>query len=194
MTETTTKLIDLFPIPVYIGKVKRHNEIKKYILERVKEYGTPSSWNCSVNSSFGQDNSWLYDLTELYTNNYDEYFQQFNLRCDMHLIDIWYNEYMKSQYQERHHHLPADISCIHYIKLHSSHYGTTFINPYYLHNASNTLMNHKSPHTFTPYVEEGDIVIFPSYLEHFVRVQNVDHQRVTLSWNYRLSNLISEGA
>lgn len=168
-----------------------HKKIKKYITNNIRQYGTPSSWNCSVNSSFGQDNGWLVDIVSMYRDNYDEYFAQFNMKCNMHLIDIWYNEYFNSQYQERHHHLPADISCIHYISLAESHSGTTFINPYSLHNASNSLMNCKSPHTFTPYVQEGDIVIFPSYLEHFVRVQSVEEQRITLSWNYRLSNIIS---
>jgi hypothetical protein len=194
MTGQIMKLIDLFPIPVYIGKVKHHERIKKFVLHNVEEYGTPSTWNCSVNSSFGHNNDWLLNVVELYSDNYDEYFKQFDVKCNMHLIDIWYNEYKKSQYQERHHHLPADLSCIHYIKLNSDHFGTTFINPHYLHNASNVLMNHKSPHTFTPFVEEGDIVIFPSYLEHYVKTQNTDQQRVTLSWNYRLSNIISVGA
>lgn len=187
------KLIDLFPIPVYIGKVKQHKQIKKYVLDHIVEYGTPSSWNCSVNSSFGKENTWLMDVPNMYHDNYDEYFAKFNLKCNMNLIDIWYNEYKNSQYQERHHHLPADVSCIHYIKLDASHYGTTFINPYNLYNASNSLMNYKSPYTFTPFVEEGDMVIFPSYLEHFVRVQDTDQQRVTLSWNYRLSNIVDLG-
>jgi ectoine hydroxylase-related dioxygenase (phytanoyl-CoA dioxygenase family) len=37
--------------------------------------------------------------------------------------------------------------------------------------------------TFTPEVEEGDIIIFPSYLKHAVPGGIYDSHRVTISFN-----------
>lgn len=182
-------LIDLFPIPLYIGKVKEHEQIKEIVCKNIVDFGTPKSWNCSVNSSFGQPNSWLYDIASLYQDNYQEYFSSVNVTANVRVHDIWYNHYTINQFQEKHHHLPCDISCIHYIKLHPNHFGTTFVNPCSLLNSSNKLLSLKSPHVYTPYVEEGDIIIFPSYMEHFVKKQEIDEERITISWNCILSDI-----
>lgn len=182
-------LIDLFPIPLYIGKVKHHEQIKEIVYKNRMEYGTPKTWNCSVNSSFGQKNDWLNTIVPLYEDNYKEYFLSFNITANVRVHDIWCNFYIINQFQEKHHHLPCDISCIHYVKLNPNHFGTTFVNPYSLLNSSNKLLDLKSPHTFTPYVEEGDVIIFPSYMEHFVKKQEIDEERITISWNCILSDL-----
>lgn len=187
------KMLELFPVPIYIGKVKHHEEVKQIISSKINNGTTPKRWNCSVNSSYDSPltvgNSDMYEIPLTYKDNYDEYFKLFNIKCSINLLNVWYNEYTKHQYQEQHHHLPADISCIHYIKLDKDHSGTTFINPLNLLTSSNKLMTVKSPHTFTPYVEEGMMIIFPSYLEHYVLPQTSDSSRITLSWNFNITSL-----
>lgn len=182
-------MIDLFPVPIYITKVSNHDNIKKIVLSKIENNDVPRRWNCSVNSSFETYHDWLYKLHHNYDEVYNDFFQQFNCRAEVTTIDIWYNEYSINDFQEQHHHLPADFSCIHYIQLDKNHQGTTFVNPNRLINHSNLLLKQASPEMFTPYVTEGDIIIFPSYLEHFVKKQEINARRVTLSWNLKIDSL-----
>jgi hypothetical protein len=181
-------MIDLFSIPIYITKVPNHDYIKNIILNNLETNDVPETWNCSVNSSFKVYHDWLHKLSDCYTEIYKDFFSKFNCTADITVDSIWYNEYTVNDFQEHHHHLPADFSCIHYIKLDKDHHGTTFVNPNRLINSSNKLLKKTSPELYTPHVLEGDIIIFPSYLEHFVKKQDIVSRRVTLSWNLKIDS------
>jgi len=183
-------MIDLFSIPIYITKVPNHEHIKTVVSNNIEQQGTPKTWNCSVNSSFGTSYFWLCDLLDNYNFLYDEFFYKLKCKVDISITDAWYNDYSVGDFQEQHHHLPADFSCIHYVQLNSKHQGTTFVNPNRLLNSNNKVLKHIYPETFTPYVTEGDVIIFPSYMEHFVKKQQIEDRRITLSWNLKIKSLI----
>ena len=114
---------------------------------------------------------------------------------------MWYNVYGKGQDGMQHNHIGADFSAVHYLKFNPEHHrGTTFINPrineakYYnelrgdvVSKMSNSNENHSLYFdTFTPQINEGDFIIFPSHMDHVVYKNNSDDLRVTMAMNFKL--------
>ena len=112
--------------------------------------------------------------------------------------EIWMNAYEKAHYQEGHTHLPGFFSGIHYVCFDPEHHnGTTFINPQsniysYLTNMMNSDcegttidmdVNRHLDEMNDVDVEEGDVIIFPSTLEHMVKKNMSDKLRITVSFN-----------
>lgn len=114
---------------------------------------------------------------------------------------IWYTAYGAGQTANIHEHIPDNFSIIHFIKFNpNEHWPVTFINPqgattkYILDvnpplynkidfNNSNQSLFHPR---FTPHVEEGDLVIFPSHLEHMVPKTDSEEIRITIAFNIRM--------
>jgi len=90
---------------------------------------------------------------------------------------------------------------VHYFKFNPEvHTGTTFINPrsnevLYYKNISKPLISNlvekNIEHSlyqevFTPQVNEGDFIIFPSHLDHVIYKNNSDDFRVTIAFNFSI--------
>ena len=53
----------------------------------------------------------------------------------------------------------------------------------------NRLVNYRyASQRFTPSIKEGEVLIFPSYLEHFVPGKDYKTHRVTVSFNLTLDD------
>jgi len=78
--------------------------------------------------------------------------------------DIWINRYDKKDYQGSHVH-PSDFSFIIYYKTDKSH--TVFNSPVksLLESVDSKIFNKD----YEPNLKQGDMIVFPSYLEHWVR-------------------------
>ena len=115
----------------------------------------------------------------------------------------WFNAYGPGQNQEPHNHVPSHLSGIYYITFDPNlHSGTTFLNP----NKRYTEGPRYNKHYYDPdmfgygcykeemslTVAEGDVVIFPSQMDHMVQRQptiekNPDGKlRMTFSFNVEL--------
>ena len=101
------------------------------------------------------------------------------------------NAYEESHFQEPHSHLPGFFSAVHYIcydpKVHSP---TVFLNPQmdvYSFMFDDDFMDVKKNHHLKESdqfdVVEGDLIIFPSHLKHFVNKNNTKNLRMTISFN-----------
>jgi uncharacterized protein (TIGR02466 family) len=113
----------------------------------------------------------------------------------------WYNVYGGKQSGPPHEHIDADFSMVHYIKFNPEvHKATTFFNPMSVQTRYHSLAKPKLIeklntsdmnqsfyfHEVTPYVEENDVIIFPSSLMHRVDPSGVDETRVVISLNFRV--------
>ena len=89
------------------------------------------------------------------------------LQDDFFLGQVWRNRYTKTDWQDPHIHSGAQWSFIIYESV--DHSRTVFMNP-----SRKVIMNqwamygHVIPMDFMPQVPSGNIVIFPSWIEHFV--------------------------
>jgi hypothetical protein len=87
------------------------------------------------------------------------------------LKNIWENHYEDFDFQEKHIHTNSDLSFVIYKKIKNS--NTVFVNPTdKLINAfydCDKKQNLFGPIWYQPECTENQIVVFPSYLEHFVK-------------------------
>ena len=166
----------------------------------------PASWGCSVETSFAygeQDDS----NPDQDAMNLRSVFAPYiaHARDSLGIPDLpyafisWYNAYTGSQFQERHDHIGAQLSGVYFVqydpKVHSQF---SFVNPFNsLLEASYPKMM-DSPRTdnslfmreFSPQVEQGSLIIFPSFMEHKVNrsFEEYTTPRITFSFNIRFSN------
>jgi len=98
------------------------------------------------------------------------------------VCDIWLNKYDKNDYQESHTH-PSDFSFIIYYKVDKSY--TIFNNPVknLLEMCDSKIFDKHSK----PKLKQGDLIIFPSYLEHWVKPNS---NNVTIAGNIKIMEII----
>jgi uncharacterized protein (TIGR02466 family) len=158
----------------------------------------------------GEESKKFYDdfdntsLMRSYINVVSDFLQDFalinnsNNSVSSFNLDMWYNAYARDQYQEWHSHSGglADFSAIHYLKFDKSlHSATGFRNPISksrifssLKNAERikSIKNGLYTEVYYPNVKEGDLIIFPSWLEHICPPNRSNKLRVTVAFNIEL--------
>ena len=191
------QLFKLFAVPLFIFKFEEHH---KYVFSDIDKIdNTPQGWKLSLNSTFPsipdddqlvpkniRDNL-IKDLGNQISSNLSEY----NLPNKFKIKHFWYNVYHDAQGQEPHTHLNGCMAKNPYwcgIYYNKGSTPTTFLNP----NTVNRV--HKFPHnsnefqdihsdTIKPTITDGDVILFPPYLEHCVELTTSDTMRMTFSFN-----------
>ena len=199
----------IFPIYYYQTQIKENKQLKeKYLRAIVESYhknhiGSPDGWltnrmhtsfeHSQLNQTIFSDDS---DLKKMYL----DYFNQFmDAPWGGFVQDLWFNCYIDGDYQEQHNHVSSEslqdpqFSCIHYLSFDSSrHSPVTFCDPSQsLRCVGFDLYSHNyQDGEFSPEIGEGDLIMFPSYLEHYVRpsLKTEDYPRVTISFNVMIQN------
>ena len=166
--------LELFSVPVFIGNV----DLKK--IKLTAEVGpafyskTPSSFN---NENHLDPGSAKY-ITDTIAELLREKYHSFNLK----LTKVWRNQYVKQDYQEPHIHADSQFSFIIYEKVNKPH--TVFFNPAkYLIDAAHADFVSRD---FIPPVQKGQIIVFPSYVEHMV-LKNSDQVTISGNLNFKLN-------
>jgi hypothetical protein len=196
----------LFPTHVSQHRVSNAKQIKDFFLplitslveENKEEIHSPDSWfRSDLLTSFS--NKKLND--ELFSNNvhlkscFNEVFEEFfeQKAVSGQITHTWFNYYCNDSYQEWHNHVGneiiPDLSFVFFLSYdHDNHGPLLFKDP--LHCTKNLtkegrIFNYNS--TWAAPVREGDMVIFPAYLEHSVkpgvRGQKYALPRITISGN-----------
>lgn len=173
--------IDLFSTPIWIGNIDSS-------LIKLDEKKLEPTFGSNILTSFDQKNKiteesleYLYEIIiglidETITNPYQ-----------LHLLNIWENHYINSDFQEKHIHTESDLSFIIYKKIDES--KTVFSHP-----ANNLIASFYSsclrkkfifgPLDYTPQCRENQIIIFPSFLEHYVKKTS---NAITIAGNLKLT-------
>ena len=197
------EMIGLFPVPLLKIKFKDHH---KYNFPEVeKKEKKPDSWMKSLHTTFPYipdddlivspmvRDSLRRDLKDAVV----EVSQELNIPTNIYFLQLWYNIYHDNQGQEKHSHLAEVGSPL-----------PLWSGVYYNKNASPTqfFRSDKLYQTqlFEGYkqsglapclaesgefpVEDGDILLFPPYLEHSVesKPQHKNSMRMTFSFNIAL--------
>ena len=124
---------------------------------------------------------------ELLSPNLNELSRLLGRTFSYRVNDSWLNTYDLGSYQEIHDHIPADISCVFFLN-----HGKDF-SEFYFRDRNNvdvsynlrTLMEFCD--LWTPEVDAGDIIFFPSNLLHGVSQHKSKTQRKTFSSNIHLT-------
>lgn len=180
---------NLFPTPVLQLSLPETADLREQYMPEIEKrweegfYGKPDLWETDrVHSSFGHNVKIFNGMPECYQNVFMGLLGDTDWRAS-----IWHNAYKSGEWQEKHYHVPATLSAIHFIQFDpAEHKPPVFYDPAALIKQH---VNHKSlPSQYwrdkeiIP-VKQGDMLIFPSYLEHFVPPGDYQTLRVTISIN-----------
>lgn len=150
---------DIFSIPIFIDTVDLNR------IQISDEELTPT-WLSDTPSTMGKTHTVSDDtfqhIIEIFNRNLKDM-----VGPNPRFGPIWRNKYSKTDWQETHIHPHASWSFIIYESVATS--KTVFVNPSYK-DIQNQLTNllPEFPLDFRPQLTTGDIIIFPSFLEHFV--------------------------
>mgnify|MGYP001178664743 FL=1 len=197
---------ELFPISIFHGKVEDNGKLKDNILpfiQTTKQYNKPpEGWlTNNINTSYNNTEINCYDfLIEETQQQYQAVLNTFfDERFNINVSQMWYNVYNGGEWQEEHTHTgtigsPIHFACIHFLSFDPNiHTPVTFIDPLITTRALSLEMksNGYNDKVNLKY-EEGDLIMFPSYLSHEVSpsIQS-DYPRITISFNIEVLNYAS---
>ena len=204
--------INLFPIKICKTKCKNHDKIKKLMMDFVYD----SFCTHGPNNEFGDvytdylpgavQINWphLYSLYKPSILDLLEGIGIENVTNWRIVMKGWYNFTTETNNTFFHDHVggPSTIqfAAVHYVNLNRGSKGTLFQNPYFnkLKSVIPTKNMNLSPNYFAhslefPEVEEGDIIIFPSWLYHSHSVHTDGSLRITNALNIMMRIDNSDG-
>ena len=98
-------------------------------------------------------------------------------QCNPHIVRSWYERALPYMYHPTHNHGHGGYSAVLYIEYNPKyHRPTNFIAPYDHFITGEQL-------TYEPEVEEGDLILFPSFLHHYTHPHTSEQRRTVLSFN-----------
>ena len=204
---TTPRLELLFPTPIVITKIERHEEHKARVLpvleQKFKDAPNQKALWASMEhtwTTYEKDsglNIWdeQFDKT---VHDYLNYMRGGPINFDF-TVDSWLNIHDSNMYMEQHTHGGAICSGIYYVQLDKDKdFPATFMNPVQdqLENLSlrgtdfvpgiAPLMPATYPNMLN--IEEGDLILFPSYLTHYVKRSRHQHDKLRVSYAFNVEN------
>jgi len=95
--------------------------------------------------------------------------------------ESWMTNTVKGEYAHIHnHHLSVDLSGVYYYKTTGNDGDIFFMNPCPMFT---TFMLEHLNNNFVIKPQVGKLLLFPSWLEHGVHINNTDHERMSVSFN-----------
>ena len=186
--------VEAFPTLIY----RYHLEDQDPIKARVEEYykqnklkeNTPEQWNCNLFTSYGSGAFPIGECLDAFTPTLDEFQTESQSYGNMILTDLWLNVYESQNWQEKHIHSPGQWSGVYYVHFDpNEHKATNFYHPCETLLATAGI----TQNTLVPWVQEGDMIIFPSWLEHAAPMNKSSKLRSTISFNFFIEEEIYEG-
>jgi hypothetical protein len=166
-------------MPIFKIMTDNHKIIKPLILEYIKSMGSYSLINKNQQV---KNTDW--HLSAEFKRPYYEHIEPIAENACKHLkeylnyknnnlrpLNYWYQQYAKGDYHTWHNHGSASFSCVYYVDLNKDNPKTTFkINK----------------NEFEIKVEEGEVLIFPGFLEHTSKENISDYVKTIISFNLGL--------
>ena len=192
-----SQICTLFPQFYYHGEVEKHQELKDKLLSELTDdkLSQPKEWNCSVQSSFETDNNFSWDyFYEFIKPNLLDMHQQLkgNPLHQFTMTEAWLNKYGRGDSQEVHTHIGADnctFSCSYFAQYALNDARFLFYDPDQTKHLGDFTKHYDGVvNTWFPDVQEGDIIIFPSWIHHQVEPHRSDTTRITVSANFKITS------
>lgn len=196
----------LFPIHIHQINIRENDILQNEVFEKIQylqsknQMEIPKGWATDeLFTSFSYDdlNMKIFDNSRC-LNEYYRYIERlFDLNVKVGIDNLWFNYYVNGEWQEIHSHAtnsvfqyPATFSCIHFLRFDASvHTPPIFVDPYEpLRNISLEMESNRYSGRYIPKVQEGDLIMFPSYLQHYVPKcePTLGNPRITIAFNIKV--------
>jgi len=173
--------VEMESVQLSIGKIIEHLDFQK-----VPGWG---SHNHSVSDPTFSENLFdLYDLSgveQVIVRSVNEYINSFDYdkSFDITIKESWLTDTNKGEYTVPHNHGGFDISGVYYFLTNSNDGDINFVNPSPVLQTSKFISNSQ----YIKYKPKaGKLLLFPSWLTHFVNENETDNRRISLSFNIEL--------
>jgi uncharacterized protein (TIGR02466 family) len=188
-----TSELNLFGIPIYVGKIKLKKEEIDYVINSNYE-------RVYVNNGFRTKNNYLLNdknlknlkkeiENELSSFVYDQLKIKNNYKFVM--LNSWGMKHVKNDWAQPHCHSNSFISGVVYLKTNKNSGYFSFNKNLNWNNISSNFLKFE----YTDYTqqncdawsilpENGDVILFPSFLEHSVSKNESDEDRYCCSFNF----------
>ena len=176
--------IDLFPVSIYHYRVLENDSVKETVLDYYRsssDRSVPAGWNCDLFTTYGTNDFFINKFFNSLRPCLDDFLHDIKTMGSCSFTEAWLNCYESKNWQERHNHIPGQWSAIYYVIFNANeHQGSTFYDP----NEENRAFTGQLENNITANVQEGDLLIFPSWLQHSAPINTSSELRATLSFNF----------
>jgi hypothetical protein len=172
-------------------RLKNHAEVKRRLLEQynVSDSENEAKWNCnSTRIELTRD-----DILPSVTPALKEFGDELRKSAKIFMDSCWMNFYRMGAFQELHNHVVGgcQLALVYFLN-----YNKKTDGKFYFYNTNTEIISTEIATLLSgpvgsfgsvlyPKVDEGDVLIFPSYMHHGVSPHNGDDLRVTVSCNLR---------
>ena len=167
----------IFEFPSFQYQIKDWEFKKKGLLKRIKdEKFIRTDLQTFETDRQTSNKSYLYYLSDLIEPELSEFCKEAKVTCSM--TDAWTVRYQKGDRQTIHNHRRWGFSGIIFLEFDPKiHTPTCFVSPYQDPRTDTTTIVKPAD------VEEGDMIIFPSYTLHYVEPNNYRKRRSVISFD-----------
>jgi len=190
MTEikNNCEIFNLFPTPIYISKLNRELTYEELsIINKIKLDIYENEGNTTSNENYILNNKSFKNLKEELDLNVQDYFNK--IICPVgnitpYITQSWINFTEKNQYHHKHSHSNSFISGVFYVNCDEKFDKINF----YKRDYERIVPEVKEYNVFNSpswwfLVKTGNIILFPSSLEHKVETKETDGTRISIAFN-----------
>ena len=166
--------INMFHIPLTVYKCSWWTAKKQRLLRHLDTVDMVQG-DEQVLSDYRGDNSYVNEITDILSDELSWFGNDYS--CNPHIVRAWYERALPYMYHPVHNHGHGGFSAVLFIEYNKQyHRPTNFIAPFDHFITGEQL-------TYEPHVEEGDLILFPSFLHHYTHPHTSEHRRTVLSFN-----------
>lgn len=188
---------NLFSVPIFHGKVDNYKKYNRDLLPACQEIRketedmTDLPWNCNVWSTYAYDaqvfkRPQFHEIAKVIGMYVREYIDKRKWKHESKILmtEMWVNYQDKYQYQEYHDHRERIVSGIYYIDVPEGTPGIMMQTPLKA-NFDDLMFDEESCQEVNHLnIQTGDILLFPSWLNHGVKANLTDKPRINVAFNF----------
>lgn len=167
----------LFPTLVHKIRTRGWDEYKSYLLDTINNTDDPEYRPTEgFYTDYGKKQTWRKTIWEDFL---EPQIRPLIEQTETKLQDIWAQQYIDLADHSAHQHQAVGYSCVLYAEYDPEHHSATMLFRPYVDPNDEVSVNA----VFTPNVEEGDILVFPSWMLHQAPPSNSHVPRTVIAFN-----------
>jgi len=188
--------LEIFPTRLIVGGAPLLDNYKEDLVDYLYDFSSKNESSSYSNVGGWQSNSfmyceksfkpfrdWMWNTLEPYLQRITKDIEEFkNSRPNLELYNVWFNINGTDAFNMTHTHPHSIYSGVMWIKAPEDCGNLVMVDP----SAHNVFGIVPTEYEFEPV--EGKVVIFPAHLPHFVKPNNSDEDRISVSFNIVLNS------
>ena len=190
-------IVGLFSTPVYHGVVERFDEVQNELNDCITDinFGMRDGWSSThyLSDPHFQSNLIIESNLNIFKSEIEKHLKEYCIKTGVpagsngswndnySIISSWFALFKKGNYAHIHNHGESDIAGVYYFKKSGDDGNLFFCTPNKAIDSSVLLKTGRMVVNPT----EGELILFPGWLDHGVQTNDTDDERVSVSFNIR---------